>query len=491
MAAASANASLDSNALLAFFTQMDDQGGVIVRDTPKLDLDLYIQNYTGSAAFRGELLLTTATGRTRFERLFLIGRTCVPLCVDALKAAVAEAKKGQDTQRYRDVVELIQVAAPLEPEATFDQSWVELTDRANNAKTHALEGELKGYKMNLIKESIRMGNEDLGRHFESIGDLNSAGEAYSRMRPDVSTSKHIIDVGKHLVNVTLQRREWPMVIANLSKITGVQNGDEEKGLQPYVKIVQGIALMGLEKFDEAAKSFLQTDAGKEGVDYSNIASPNDVAVYGGLLALATMDRKELQARVLDNQNFRTFLELEPHIRKAISLFVNGRYSACLAILEAYRADYLLDIYLQKHVPTLYSQIRSKCIVQYFIPFSCVTLSSLEDAFAVPGKPLIDELVAMIRGGVLQARINTIDKTLVAVSPNPRAMLQRMVLDTIDAYERDATERIRRMSIIAADMEVKTMRKGNAHAGAQGIDELWFEQSNRPTVAGGAGGDNMS
>lgn len=80
----------------------------------------------------------------------------MPLCVDALKAAVAEAKKGQDTQRYRDVVELIQVAAPLEPEATFDQSWVELTERANNTKTHALEGELKGYKMNLIKESIRV-----------------------------------------------------------------------------------------------------------------------------------------------------------------------------------------------------------------------------------------------------------------------------------------------------------------------------------------------
>lgn len=264
-----------------------------------------------------------------------------------------------------------------------------------------------------------MGNEDLGRHFESIGDLNNAGEAYSRMRPDVSTSKHIIDVGKHLVNVTLQRREWPMVIANLSKITGVQNGDEEKGLQPYVKIVQGIALMGLEKFEDAAKSFLQTDAGKEGVDYSNIASPNDVAVYGGLLALATMDRKDLQTRVLDNQNFRTFLELEPHIRKAISLFVNGRYSACLAILEAYRADYLLDIYLQKHVPTLYSQIRSKCIVQYFIPFSCVTLSSLEEAFAVPGQSLIDELVTMIRGGVLQARINTIDK----VSPDVSAVTE--------------------------------------------------------------------
>ncbi|GKT47991.1 COP9 signalosome complex subunit 1 [Colletotrichum spaethianum] len=459
MAAAGANANIDSNALLAFFTQMDDQGGVIVR------------------------------GRTRFERLFLIGRSCVPLCVDALKAAVAEAKAGADVQRYRDAFECIHIAAPNEPEALFDQEWVENTERANKAKTHQLESELKGYKMNLIKESIRMGNEDLGRHFEEIGDLNNAGEAYSRMRPDVSTSKHIIDVGKHLVSVTLQRREWPMVIANLSKITGVQNGEEEKGLQPYTKIVQGIAFMGLEKFEDAAKSFLQIDAGKEGAgkegaEYKTIASPNDVAVYGGLLALATMDRKDLQTRVLDNQNFRTFLELEPHIRKAISLFVNGRYSACLAILEAYRADYLLDIYLQKHVPALYSQIRSKCIVQYFIPFSCVTLSSLEEAFAVPGKPLVDELVGMIRSGVLQARINTIDKTLVAVSPNPRATLQRLVLDTIDAYERDATERIRRMSIIAADMEVKNARKGNAHAGTQGIDELWLEQANRATAAGG-------
>ncbi|TDZ68191.1 COP9 signalosome complex subunit 1 [Colletotrichum trifolii] len=493
---AATNTNADSDSLLAFFSQMNDQGGVIVRDTPKLDLDLYIQNYTASVRASAltsppaktppsscGLALTLAPGRTRFERLFLIGRTCVPLCVDALKAAVAEAKQGQDVQRYRDVFDLIHVAAPSEPESIFDHQWVEENERANRARTQSLENELKGYKMNLIKESIRMGNEDIGRHFENIGDLDSAGEAYSRMRPDVSSNKHIADVGKHLVNVTFQRRDWPMVIANLNKITGVQS-DEEKRMQPYVKIVHGIALMGLEKFGEAAKSFLQTDAGKEGVDYSNIASPNDVAVYGGLLALATMDRKDLQVLVLDNTNFRTFLELEPHIRKAISLFVNGRYSACLSILEAYRADYLLDVYLQKHVPALYSQIRSKCIVQYFVPFSCVTLSNLEEAFAVPDQPLVEELVTMIRNGVLQARINTIDKTLIAVSPNPRAALQRLVLDTIDTYERDATERIRRMSIIAADMEVRNAQKAAAQGAQAGLEDAFFEQRNRPLAAGG-------
>lgn len=263
----------------------------------------------------------------------------------------------------------------------------------------------------LLTIKSQMGNEDLGRHYESIGDLQSAGDAYSRMRTDVSAPKHIVDVGKHLVDISVQRRDWSMVLSNLSKITGVQ-GEDDRALQPYVTILQGISLMGLEKFEDAARVFLQVDPtrdSKEGTEYNNIASPNDVAIYGGLLALATMDRAELQARVLDNQNFRTFLELESHIRKAISLFVNGRYSACLAILESYRADYLLDIYLQRHVPAIYSQIRSKCIVQYFAPFSCVTLSSLNDAFALPGRSIEPELVSMIRNGVLQARIDTMEK----------------------------------------------------------------------------------
>lgn len=256
-----------------------------------------------------------------------------------------------------------------------------------------------------------MGNEDLGRHFETIGDLATATDAYNRMRADVSTAKQIVDVGKHLANVSAQRQDWSMVLGSLTKITGVQT-EEEKGLQPYVKILQGIAHMGLDKFEDAARCFLHVDAtkdAKDGGDHSSVASSNDVAVYGGLLALATMDRKDLQAKVLDNSNFRTFLELEPHIRKAISLFVNGRYSACLSILESYRADYLLDIYLQQHIPTIYGRIRSKCIVQYFTPFSCVTLSSLNDAFALPGQDLQQELITMIKSGALKARINTIDQ----------------------------------------------------------------------------------
>ena len=259
-----------------------------------------------------------------------------------------------------------------------------------------------------------MGNEDLGRHFESIGMLQEASEAYARMRQDVSTTKHIIDCGMHLADVALQRRDWTMVLNNVGKIGGVQNSEEEKATQAYTKIVSGISLLGMGHYGDAAQSFLQTDANVSPAEYAGIASPNDVAVYGGLTALATMNRQDLQQRVLENHNFRVFLEHEPHIRKAISLFINGRYSNCLSILESARPDYLLDIHLQKHVPAIYSSIRTKCIVQYFVPFSCVTISCLEAAFAKSGQSIERELAHMIREGSLKARIDGKDKVRASI-----------------------------------------------------------------------------
>lgn len=259
-----------------------------------------------------------------------------------------------------------------------------------------------------------MGNEDLGKHLESIGKLQEASEAYARMRQDVSTTKHIVDCSMHLADVALQRRDWTMVLNNVGKIGGVQNSEEEKATQAYTKIVSGISLLGMSHYGDAAQSFLQVDANVPPAEYANIASPNDVAVYGGLTALATMDRQDLQQRVLENHDFRAFLEHEPHIRKAISLFINGRYSNCLSILESARPDYLLDIHLQKHVPAIYSKIRSKCIVQYFVPFSCVTISSLEAAFAKPGQSIERELVNMIREGSLKARIDDKDKVQIPI-----------------------------------------------------------------------------
>ncbi|KAK8143813.1 hypothetical protein G3M48_006713 [Beauveria asiatica] len=428
---------------------------MLVTELPKFDLDLYIQNYSG---------------RTRFDRLLLIGKSCIPLQVDALKAAITEAKSGRDVSRYKQAWDCIRKLAPDEPEATRDEAWIDTTEKSNKAETQRLESELKGYKNNLIKESIRMGNEDLGRHFEAIGKLNDATEAYSRMRQDVSTTKHIIECGMHLANVSLFRRDWNMVLTNIGKIIGVQSPDEEETLQSFVRLLSGIAHLNLGSYLEAAKNLLLIDFAVPPAQYNHVTSPNDIAVYGGLTALATMNRTELQRRVLDNQSFRTFLEHEPHIRKAVSFFVSGRYSNCLSILESYRSDYLLDVYLRQHVKDLYKRIRTKCIVQYFVPFSRITLESLDAAFGLPGESLEEELMTMIRNDFLNARIDARNKLLVAVQPDPRADMQRQSLKAAKKYETDATEHLRRISIISAGLEVLPGKVEKS-----GPPDEWFDE----------------
>jgi COP9 signalosome complex subunit 1 len=48
------------------------------------------------------------------------------------------------------------VAAPSDPDAIFDQTWLAAQEHSNKSETNRLLAELKGYKNNLIKESIRV-----------------------------------------------------------------------------------------------------------------------------------------------------------------------------------------------------------------------------------------------------------------------------------------------------------------------------------------------
>lgn len=102
------------------------------------------------------MVLLRYAGRTRYDRLYLIGTCSPPLATDALKAAISEAKASKDILRYEKAVRALAKVAPSEPEASLDSSWVQETQQFVKTQTDRLEHELRGYKNNLIKESIRV-----------------------------------------------------------------------------------------------------------------------------------------------------------------------------------------------------------------------------------------------------------------------------------------------------------------------------------------------
>ena len=67
-----------------------------------------------------------------------------------------EAKSGKDVGRYERAVRALAEVAPNDSLAVLDNEWMSHTERVGKAETDRLDHELKGYKNNLIKESIRV-----------------------------------------------------------------------------------------------------------------------------------------------------------------------------------------------------------------------------------------------------------------------------------------------------------------------------------------------
>lgn len=458
---------------------------VTVTDTPKFDLQSYISNYRG---------------RTVFRRLHLIASCSIALQDEAARLAVAEAKKGYDINNYNEAVALLSSISGRDAKQLTEAGWLSEREKKNAAETKRLENELKQYKNNLIRESIRMGSEELGVHYHNTSDPANALKSFNRMRDYCTTPTHIANTAFRVIAVNIEQKNWLGVQSQVNKIRGLQMKPEETAKNaPKVSAAQGLQHMSLGEYRDAANSFLNTDFSL-GDTYNEVISSNDVAVYGGLCALASMSRSELQSKVLDNTNFRSFLELEPHIRRAINSFCASKYSQCLEILESYRADYLLDIYLQDQLRTIYQKIRTKSIVQYFQPFSRVTLDSMEQMFggsagtsttngtngtsshagSSSSETFRNELISMIESNALKARIDLENNVLIAYEESPRAVMQQQALDTVDNFIREARIKLLRLNAINGGLDVKPAPKegkGKGAAGGMDISSLVDTGSN--------------
>ncbi|KKA28067.1 hypothetical protein TD95_003657 [Thielaviopsis punctulata] len=408
-------------------------------ELPKIELESYIANYAG---------------RSRFERLYFIGRTSPVLCIEALKMAIAEAKSGCDVVRYSEAVKSLAQVAPNEPEATEDTEWIAQTTRKVSETTTRLTEELKMYRRNLVGESIRLGYIDLGKHYESIGKPSLALENYRQIQREGTTPLHLLDMHAMIVRVAFEAKEWSTVLNNLHKMHEIVSSmkDDDTERLSAIFVCQGIAYMNRSEWRDACNSFLAVTPKQDSMPYNEFASPNDVAVLGSLLALATMERDDLQTKLLGNQQFRTLLAMEPMLRKAIAAYVSGRYSTCLSILESSRADYLLDVHLSPSIGELYRQIRSKCIREYCKPFSTVTIRHLDELFRTTGTPVIDEIKALIVSGQLSARINTIDG-IITSQPKPTSVdVLYCTVSRVSEFEDNLRSSLRQMGLVLSNLD---------------------------------------
>ncbi|KAL6495462.1 COP9/signalosome complex subunit Csn1 [Orobanche gracilis] len=203
----------------------------------------------------------------------------------------------------------------------------------------------------------------------------------------------------------------------------------------------------------AVGQFLETGPALEN-NYTEVIAPQDIATYGSLCALASFDRAELKSKVIDNINFRNFLELVPEVRELVNDFHTSHYASCLEYLGNLKANLLLDIHLHDHVETLYEQIRNKALIQYTLPFVSVDIHMMANAFNTTITALEKELEALITNDQVQARIDSHNKILYARHADQRNGTFQRVLQTGNEFDREVRAMLLRANLIKHDYNQK-------------------------------------
>lgn len=442
----------------------NNEEDMYIVENSSIDLEVYANQYTGLA---------------KLHRLIYIADHCSALRLEALKMAINYVTTTYNVTLYQHLHKkladmssgstLPDVAAQSSSQdiPSFDQAWVETKSKKSALKLEKLDCDLKNYRANSIKESIRRGHDDLGDHYLNCGDLSNALKCYSRARDYCTSGKHVVNMCLNVIKVSIYLQNWSHVLSYVAKAENTtevaetsKDKDPNQAVITRLKCAAGLAELATSKYKSAAKHFLQ--ANFDLCDFPEMISTNNVAMYGGLCALATFDRQELK-NVISSSSFKLFLELEPQLRDIIFKFYESKYASCLKLLDEIKDNLLLDMYIAPHVNALYTQIRNRALVQYFSPYMSADMRKMATAFNRSVAALENELMQLILEGQIQARIDSHNKILYAKDADHRSATFEKAINVGNEFQRRSRMLILRAAMVKHHIHVKNQPRESSHA----------------------------
>jgi len=272
----------------------------------------------------------------------------------------------------------------------------------------------------------------------------------------------------NVVKVSVFLETWSHVTSYVSKAEGTPDFSEGNSkndscvVYTKLKCAAGLAELATKEYKTAAKNFLL--ANFDYCEFPEMISPNNVAMYGGLCALATFDRQEIQKHVISSSSFKLFLELEPQLRDIILKFYESKYASCLKLLDEIRDNLLLDMYIAPHVNALYTKIRNRALIQYFSPYMSADMRLMATAFNRSVSALENEVMHLILDGQIQARIDSHNKILYAKDTDQRNHTFQKAMNMGKDYQRRTKMLILRSAMLKKQILVKNQPResGNNH-----------------------------
>ncbi|CAG7850328.1 COP9 signalosome complex subunit 1 Short=SGN1; Short=Signalosome subunit 1; AltName: Full=G protein pathway suppressor 1; Short=GPS-1; AltName: Full=JAB1-containing signalosome subunit 1; AltName: Full=Protein MFH [Serendipita indica DSM 11827] len=399
---------------------------VVIDEDHPFDLEAYISNYDHD--------------RASIKRLFFIANACPQLAPLALSRAVEYALEGKDSTLYQNVVSTYNNIVGPQHGVQLNQEWLDRTAQRSHAERDKLEVELKMYTGNMIKESIRMGHNELGHFYRAHGDHATALRHYTKSREFCTSSAHVVDMCLNILELLLEEQNYPHVSTYVFKA--------EAAL-------------------EASGSASDKKKGTSNPEREKVASPSDIAIFGTLCALATFERRQLKTVLLESETFSYYLEQESYVRDLIEAYLASKFRNVLAILERQSARHSLDNQLGPHIKNLTRLIKNRALVLYFGPFASIRLESLAAAFGLSTEETEKNVVALIQDGSIKGRVDSHNKILKAKDLDHRTELFIRATKTGQEIASLNRKLLYRLRLQEADIIVKPPKNAHLEAMAYG------------------------
>lgn len=409
------------------------------------DLEAYSGQYGTHGAIQRLQFIASQTSKANLKI------DALKLCLDLLKRTTNCKGYTEAHNCLKELLEGNDAALPI-----YDQVWVDATQKQNGILKELYEQDLSQARASQMKENIRGCYHQLTNLCLEQGEYAAAEKYLAKSREFCVEPQAVFATCMTIIRLRALQRQYSDIQNFTSKAHHTPFKDDSS--QSKIFAAYGLYNMATGKYRDAATSFSQVKPQDLGTAFSDLLSPQDVALYGVLCALGSLDRAEVQQKLLDSQTFRECLDMAPQIRDLAVDFCNCRYAACLSSLGKLQEPLSLDVHLHGQVANLCEQIRNKGIVQYFAPFMSVSLHRMAEAFNTDVESIQREVAKLIGQRQLDAKIDSHRKILHASHADHRRATYQNALRVSGDFLDSTHALILRMNLLKHDFGVHLVRQ---------------------------------
>lgn len=407
-------------------------------DTMQIDSSFDIQGYIRAYGPRG-----------RVNRLIALMDRNPEMKIVASSLLANEAPKiMEDDLLYTRIFRLL---AQIDPSVSMNEGQLEESKKKVKDLTHKLDEDVQRWR-NLNKdENARIAYVDLASHFEKQGKYELACTKYMEAYEFADTHFQQIQLRILICKAAILGNTWvqikqyaPHLLESSEFRSTLSQFEHQHGV---LMVCLGLYYLHKGQYVDAAQ-YLVNQPCSSVTDYlTNIISAEHLGLYGALTAVVAFNRGQFEARVIRNKVFQTFLQQSSKAKALVNAYFSSNYKAVNVALEDIK-DYLkLDFYCRDQYRDFISAVRGKAMVQFFSPYSNMTMQNMSEEFGVSLEAMETELVTCISQGHINARINSKDKTVTAVEVDEEAQLFNEIKSNGVQWTRETKAMLLRMSMV--------------------------------------------